>query len=155
MNELNFNHIFKSSFDTFKVFETIPYESFGTITDGHSTSIWQILNHLVIWQEFQIEQLKSTSYNRLFNETKSWITTNSPADKEQCASTIDQFNTQIATIKNIISNLSISDHNLNNKLKIIQESSTHLSFHIGETILIARQRNQYPQPNDMALFLKG
>lgn len=155
MSDLNFSHIFKNAFDTFKVFETISFDFFGLIINGHSTSIWQILNHLVIWQEFQLKQLNSTSSNHFFDETASWVANSSPANKKQWLAKINEFNIQITTLKSIAYSLSIADDNLNDQLKIIQESSTHLSFHIGEIILIARQKNQYPQPSEMTLFLKN
>ncbi|MFD0963892.1 hypothetical protein [Pseudofulvibacter geojedonensis] len=57
MHKLAYNYIFQNAFDTFKVFETITYKSFGVVIEGHSKSIWQILNHIIIWQSFQINQI--------------------------------------------------------------------------------------------------
>jgi hypothetical protein len=39
------------------------------------------------------------------------------------------------------------------KLKIIQDLSIHLSFHLGEIVLIMRQNGHYPMPNEMKNFL--
>jgi len=57
MNELNFSKIFQNAFDTFKVFETIPIEISGILIDGHSTTIWQTLTHLIKWREYRILQI--------------------------------------------------------------------------------------------------
>ncbi len=48
MDNLNFQYIFNNVFDTFKVFETIPIELGRMLIEGHSKSIWQTLNHLIV-----------------------------------------------------------------------------------------------------------
>ena len=67
---------------------------------------------------------------------------------------ISEFENQIEIIKNIVETLNFKDEKINEKMKIIQNSSTHLSFHLGEIILIGRQKNKYPQPSEMNEFLK-
>ena len=39
------------------------------------------------------------------------------------------------------------------KLKIVQTLSVHLSFHLGEIVLILRQNGHYPMPHEMQAFL--
>jgi hypothetical protein len=39
------------------------------------------------------------------------------------------------------------------KLNTIQEITNHLSFHVGEIILIRRQMRNFPLPGEMKKFL--
>jgi len=153
MSKLNFNFIFKNAFDTFNVFETIPVEISGILIEGHSKTIWQTLNHLIIWREFQIEKLNNIDSNIDFNESKSWIFEWKPNNSNEWKTKTEEFQNQTEQIEKIISNLDLSDIKINEKLKLIQDSSTHLSFHLGEIILIARQKNEYPKPEEMNEFL--
>lgn len=56
MEKLNFTYIFQNAFDSFKVFETIPIEISEILIEGHSKTIWQTLNHLIKWKEFQLSK---------------------------------------------------------------------------------------------------
>lgn len=154
MNTFNFNYIFKDAFDTFKVFETITIEVSGILTESHSKTIWQTLNHLIIWRTHLIQKLTNIELDTHFNESKSWLIQSKPNNKKQWDSKLNEFNLQSVKIKTLINSLNFSDSNLEEKLKLILDSSTHLSFHLGEIILIARQKNKYPQPSEMKEFLR-
>ncbi|BDD03966.1 hypothetical protein [Aureibacter tunicatorum] len=153
MNKLNFNFIFKDAFDTFKVFETIPVEISGILIEGHSKTIWQILNHLILWRRFQIQKLNNFDSKIHFNESESWAFELKSNNLNEWTSKTQEFKNQTEQIEKIILNLNSSDVELEGKLKLIQDSSTHLSFHLGEIILIARQKNEYPKPEEMSDFL--
>jgi len=153
MNKLNFKFIFQNAFDTFKVFETITIEISGILIEGHSKTIWEILNHLIIWREFQIQKLTNKNAKIDFNESESWIADSKPNNQNEWEIKINEFKSQAEQIENLIENLDSSDSKIEEKLKLTQDSSTHLSFHLGEIILIARQKNKYPKPNEMNEFL--
>ncbi|WP_055435513.1 hypothetical protein [Lacinutrix algicola] len=153
MTKLNFKFIFQNAFDSFKVFETIPIEISGILIEGHSKTIWQTLNHLIKWREFQILKIADIEKKNDFIESESWITELEPKNPNDWKKKISIFKSQSEQIENQIKNLDLSDLRLEEKLKLIQDSSTHLSFHLGEIILIARQKNKYPQPNEMNEFL--
>lgn len=54
----NYQALFANSFDTFKVFDNLTLSEIG-ITPTHSPkTIWQILNHIIMWQNYQYTQLK-------------------------------------------------------------------------------------------------
>ena len=155
MDKLNFNYIFKNAFDTFKVFDTIPFEISGDVSQGHSKTIWETLNHLIVWREFQIQKLTNVDAAIDFDESESWISESKPNNLNEWNIKISAFKNQAKLIDNLIENLDSSDLQLEEKLKLIQDSSTHLSFHLGEIIVIARQKNKYPQPSEMNEFLKN
>ena len=154
MRALNFSTIFQNAFDTFKVFETIPVELSGVFIEGHSKTIWQTLNHLILWRAFQIDQLKKSEKKIEFNEPESWISESKPKNSIEWHRKIAEFKSQTTKFEDIINNLAMSDVKLSEKLKLIQDSSTHLAFHLGEIIVIARQKNAYPKPSEMNEFLK-
>ncbi|MFK7747661.1 MAG: hypothetical protein AB8B65_04680 [Kordia sp.] len=153
MKKHNFKFIFQNAFDTFKVFETIPFEISGVLIEGHSKTIWQTLNHLLKWREFQIQKIANINATIDFKESESWITESKPNTKNEWELKINEFQHQTEEIKNQIDTLDTSDIKIDEKLKLIQDSSTHLAFHLGEIILIARQKNKYPKPSEMNQFL--
>lgn len=150
MEPMDFEYIFRDAFETFKVFECIPFEKSGVQADSNSKTIWQILNHLVQWQEYQIANLNDSKNKITFDEFNSWIEELEPLDQKNWNEKVSEFNHQIGMVKQFISQF---NSNGNEYLKIIQDLSTHLSFHLGEIIFLGRFYKIYPQAYEMNDFL--
>lgn len=148
---MNYKNIFENSFDTFKVLETLSVEKVNKIVNGMPQTIWQILNHLSIWQAYQINLLDGlcSSVTDEFNERATWIDEKQVKNSEELDRTINLLTTQIGWVKHFIKTLGINESDL----KIIHEMSMHLSFHLGELILILRINGDYPLPHKMKAFL--
>ena len=56
-------------------------------------------------------------------------------------------------IKVELTKMTTGQKDIEQKLKIVQDLTVHLSFHLGEIILIMRQNGHYPMPSDMKTFL--
>jgi len=151
---MNYQYIFSESFDTFKVFESLTIEKVNKTIEGMPQTIWQILNHLAIWQTHQIMLLKGDkSGNATFDEQASWLEGKYVQHQKELDERIEMLTTQIAWIKHFIESLNPHEHTPENELKIIQDMSTHLSFHLGELVLIMRMNGDYPLPHQMKVFL--
>jgi hypothetical protein len=152
MQNLNYKEIFKSSFDTFKVFDKLTFTEAGRSLPSAPKTIWQILNHLLIWQEHQLNQLKEEAKDELI-ELSTWITEDECGSEEVFNDAVLTFQNEISQINDIVSKLSDRDPCLQRNLKILQDLSIHLSFHLGEIILMRRMTGNYPLPHEMKDFL--
>lgn len=74
-------------------------------------------------------------------------------DQRLLQQTINTFNNQIEQIKSEIQTLSTESNDTEKKLKIVQDLSVHLSFHLGEMVLQMRQNGHYPMPSEMKEYL--
>lgn len=149
---MTFDMIFSDSFDTFKVFNSLDVSKASFQSANTPKSIWQILNHLIVWQDFQLNKLKGSDLCSI-DEWDTWKTAPSIQDQELLQQTIHVFHSQIEDIKTEVSLLTIESNNIQDKLKIVQDLSLHLSFHLGEMILQLRQNGYYPMPSEMKEFL--
>jgi hypothetical protein len=143
--------LFADSFDTFKVFDKINTQQ-ASLTNNNSKSVWQILNHLIIWQDYQINKLCNNKTKDI-NEIDTWYTEKNVIDQRLLNDNIAQFEKQIEKVKAELINMTTKQKDIEQKLKIIQDLSIHLSFHLGEIVLIMRQNGHYPMPNEMKNFL--
>jgi uncharacterized damage-inducible protein DinB len=149
---MTFDNVFSDSFDTFKVFDDITIEKASLTHTNTPKSIWQILSHLITWQEFQLNKLKGIETQNI-NELDTWIKEKVVSDHKHLLENIKKFHDQIDQIKLLTNQLTTETKKIEEKLKIIQDLTVHLSFHIGEIILIMRQNGHYPMPNEMKMFL--
>ncbi|MES2726284.1 MAG: DinB family protein [Bacteroidota bacterium] len=152
MINIEFNKVFSDSFDTFKALNNLSTTQASETSSGTPSSIWQILNHLTIWQDFQLKNLKGIASVDI-QEANTWAEEKNVTEEKLLQERIALFHTQIEQIKMEVSQLSITDKDIEKKLKTIQDVSVHLSFHLGEIVLIRRQLGHYPKPSEMKAFL--
>ena len=151
---MKFENIFADSFDTFKVFVKLEIEQASLTNNNSPKSIWQILNHLIIWQDYQIEKLYDNNTEEI-NEIDTWFTEKNILSQSILNNKIEKFEKQIEKIKMELSKMTIEQKNIAKKVKIVQDLTVHLSFHLGEIVIIMRQNGHYPMPNEMKNFLKA
>jgi predicted thioredoxin/glutaredoxin len=140
-----FEILFNNSFDNFKAFDNLNLAEACNLPANAPKSIWQILNHLIIWQSYQLGCLKNADLIDI-DEQETWVNTQA-INQDDVDSLVEVFKTQHRQIATAIAKLNISDPHLQSKLKIIQELSVHLSFHLGEVILMRRIAGTYPLPH--------
>lgn len=150
MMPIQFNNIFLNSFETYKVFDSLSIEEVGL--KGAPKTTWQILKHLIAWQKYQLEMLKGCIQLDI-DEQDTWITEGHPANQAELENAVAVFYSLIDEVKAEIKAFDTENSNLNTKLTIIQELSIHLSFHVGEVVLMRRMAGTYPMPHEMSTFL--
>ena len=151
---MTYNYIFKDSFNTFKVFNNLTVKQVNRSPGKTPQTIWQILNHLALFQEYQLKLLKGKASTVLkFDEAKTWLKDQNVQTQTKLNEIVTQILGQLDEINLEINILNSSQSDIPQKLKIIQELSLHLSFHLGEIVLIRRMNDDYPHPNEMKEFL--
>jgi hypothetical protein len=149
---MNFELLFSEAFDTFKVFEDLSVDIVSQTPPGTPKNIWQILNHLINWQESQLLLLQGKMLEKPVTEIETWIKTEVP-EQNEIDNAVSVFNTQIDLIKAMVSKFSLNQPDIEFKVQIILEMANHLAFHLGEIVLIRRQCRNYPLPEEMEDYL--
>ncbi len=151
---MNFYNIFSESLDTFRVFDNLKVRQVGERLADSPKTIWETLNHLIIWQSHQLDQLINPAMTADFDEKNSWISFKSPDNQQMLDQAVQTFVSQTDALKALLMHLTADDILLEEKLKVIQNFTSHLSFHLGEIILQRRLSGDYPMPDQMSNFLK-
>ncbi|MDB5128695.1 DinB family protein [Mucilaginibacter sp.] len=146
--------LFAHSFDTFKVFDNLTLGEISNTPTNSPKTIWQILNHLIAWQNYQLTQLKDIQQHIELNEEATWIDDQNPSGQQELNNALAIFKDQHQQLAEEITAFDSNDLSINQKLKIVQDLSVHLSFHVGEAILMRRMAGTYPLPHQMKDFLK-
>ena len=74
--------LFEQSFDTFKAFDNLTVASCSAEQEAFPTTIWQILQHLLVWQAHQLAQLQDIISAEALDEKRSWDATRVPPAKQ-------------------------------------------------------------------------
>lgn len=148
-----FETLFVESFDTFKVFEGLTISEIDNPPAHSPKTIWQIINHLTAWQGHQLTRLRNAGYDLQIDEDTTWIDNTNAATQIELDNKTVFFDQQLADLKAEIKKFDIADAGIMQKLRLVQGLSVHLSFHVGEVILMRRITGNYPLPHRMKDFL--
>jgi hypothetical protein len=149
------NHgLFAQAFDTFKAFDNLTVASSGAEQQIFPTSIWQILHHLLAWQAHQLAHLQGTVPLTEFDEQRSWAAPRTPPSEAALHAALTQFKQQLAALQVYADQaLGETPHALVQR-QVVLEGALHLSFHLGEVVLMRRLQGTYPLPAQMQAFLE-
>jgi hypothetical protein len=153
MQQIDFKTLFQNSFDTFKVFENLNVNETGNTPANAPKTIWQILNHLIAWQGHQLKQIKNIEQVIDIDEEATWVSASNAAAQDGLNNSVSLFKKQLSQLKSETEKFNIDDKDIVRKLKLTQDLSVHLSFHVGEVILMRRMEGTYPLPHEMKAFL--
>ncbi|WP_218779845.1 DinB family protein [Hymenobacter crusticola] len=152
---MNNHYLFDHAWDTFKAFDDLTVEGSGLDQAEFPTSIWQILRHLITWQAFQLRQLQGTMLAKPFQEDATWSRERVPSDEAVLQAAVQEFKGQLAAFQASLTQPAATDEQELTKHQILQEVALHLSFHLGEVVLIRRLKGSYPLPHQMKAFLQA
>jgi hypothetical protein len=101
MTKLNFEDIFLNSFNTYKVFDDLTVEQVNLAALNTPKTVWQILNHLIIWQQDQLNTLNGLNNPQNINETETWDD-NHATEQDSVDTVVAIFKNQIKAIKEVM-----------------------------------------------------
>lgn len=152
---MNSYRLFDQAWDTFKAFDDLTVARSGRDQDAFPTSIWQILQHLIAWQAFQLRQMHGLVPAEPFQEDATWISERVAPSESVLQAAVQEFKEQLASFQVALNQIAATDEQELAKQKILQEVALHLSFHLGEVVLIRRLKGSYPLPHQMKAFLQA
>lgn len=147
--------LFDQAFDTFKAFDDLTVENSSVEQVAFPTSIWQILHHLLEWQTHQLGQLQGTASADAFDETQSWTVARAPISEAALQAAVKQFKQQLVELRTWASEAQGDASQILTQGLVLQSVALHLSFHLGEVVLMRRLQGSYPLPAHMAAFLQA
>lgn len=147
-----FETLFADSFDTFKVFDNLTISEIDSPPAHSPKTIWQIINHLTAWQSHQLTLLRNIQDDLQIDEDVTWIDNTNAVTQTELDNRTILFNEQLADLKAEIKKFDMADAYIMQKLRLMQDLSIHLSFHVGEVVLMRRMTGNYPLPHQMKDF---
>lgn len=147
--------LFEQAFAAFKAFDDLTLASSGSEQQTFPATIWQILQHLLTWQAHQLAQLQGTVSAASFDEKRSWAAERVPPSEAALQAAVTQFKHQLVQLQTWASKAKGDAQEVLDQGLVLQEVALHLSFHLGEVVLMRRLQGSYPWPAHMQEFLQA
>ena len=113
-------------------------------------TIWQQLKHLNYWQDRFISRMEGMKVLPAKSSDEGWCFPKAPASEADYRKEVGKLLTSI----NYIAELVQDDRDLSNEMgdyphgyAVIQAMASHLSYHIGEIVLLRRLIGAWPPPS--------
>jgi hypothetical protein len=123
-----FGTLFAESFEIFEVFENVTLNEIDNPPAHSPKTIWQIINHLITWQGYQLARLKNMGDGLQIDEAATWIDTTNAATQTEMDNSVIFFNQQLADLEAEIKKLDNTDADSMQKLRLVAGSFCSLIF---------------------------
>ncbi|WP_373278555.1 DinB family protein [Alicyclobacillus shizuokensis] len=130
-----------------EVFEGIDWTVVGQIPPGCPHSIWQIVHHLIYWQDFCLELLKGHNPPAPAHASDTWIAPMNPASAAEWKDTVNVFLAGMRKLADAIdSDLDeeVAALSGTSRVEILGSVMAHNSYHLGQVVLLRRMLGTWP-----------
>lgn len=136
--------------DPLSVFEGLQWEMADKKPAGCPHSVWQILNHMIFWQDFILDYLQGEVPNSPEHAEDSWPGGTAPFNRAEWNGTVFRFNEGLEKADNEAKKdlqecgFGNSESSRGDFLAMLM---VHNSYHTGQVALIRRMIGEWPPPS--------
>ena len=119
-------------------------------SSGSSNSIWQIVNHLIFWNEDVIHRMKGTKNPRQAEDNEATFgNPGDPEDEMGWAQTVQRFNEVMNDLKTVIAALDDEKlkapyaANRNSIERLLSNIMMHDTYHLGQIVLLRKLQSTW------------
>ncbi|OCA82648.1 DinB family protein [Bacillus sp. FJAT-27986] len=116
----------------------------------NSNSIWQIVNHLIFWNEDVIHRIKGTENpHKPENNEETFGNPGDPEDEIRWAQTVQRLNEVMSKLKTVIADLedeklkTLYAANRYSIERLLSNIMMHDSYHIGQIVLLRKLQSSW------------
>jgi uncharacterized damage-inducible protein DinB len=134
--------------ETKAVFSALEWTVAGRRPEGTPHSIYQLLNHMLYWQEWVLQWLDGEPPPLPKHASGSWPGDVSPASRTEWMRAIRRFRTGLdrAARRSRKADL-VSKRGTRSRLGMLHTIASHNSYHAGQVVLLRQQLGAWPPPS--------
>jgi len=134
--------------------EDISAELACRVVGGYPHSIWQIVEHMNYWMEYEVHRIRDWKLHYPDHAIQSWPLPPVPADEKQWQVRLERFRDLLASLASFAeADTSVFDKpvqpdkpsgSASTVGEIVKQTIAHNSYHIGQIALLRRQLDTWP-----------
>jgi len=138
--------------DPLGAFEGLTLEAAGERPKGAPYSVWQILGHIIYWQDFLLARIRGENPQSPAHAEEGWPFPVQPSDLHDLRHGLDRFETGLAAFDGILVDPATDlDRVVRPEVGTtirdqIGSIVAHNSYHAGQAALIRRMLRAWPPP---------
>jgi len=133
-----------------RAFEGLNWRNSGIEVANSPHTIWQLLRHMNYWQDRFISRIEGMKVLPAKTSDDGWQFDPCPPDEGTYQRELGKLLTGISYIAHLLkktNNLGSNKGDYPNGFAVIQAMASHLSYHLGEVVLLRRMSGAWPPPS--------
>jgi len=141
----------RAHLSTERAFDGLTWRQTGLVVSNSPHTIWQLLKHLNYWQDRYISRIEGMKVLPAKTSDDGWKFDPAPPDEgtynRELGKLLTGINYMTQTMLPQINCLKGPMGDYPNGFAVIQSMASHISYHLGEVILLRRMLGIWPPPS--------
>ena len=131
--------------DPARVFEGLDWKVVGTRPEGAAHSLFQLVNHMVFWQDWTVNWLDG---KKPLNTAGSWRGSDGPGSREEWELAVQRFRSGLDELTRRARNTDLFSRRGNtSRLEMLHTVASHNSYHAGQVVVLRQILGAWPPPS--------
>ena len=131
-----------------KVVAGLDWRVAGARPEKAVHSIYQILGHIIYWQEWVLKWLKGKSPAIPKHASGSWPGKVRPRNEKEWEQAVSRFREGISELRRLAQGAELFSRNgQKSKLEMFHTIASHNSYHLGQIVLLRQMLGNWPPPS--------
>lgn len=136
--------------DPQNVLDGLDWQDTGTIPSGVPHSIFQVVNHIIYWQDLFLSGLERTDITGPQHAKDGWPGANQPATRQEWEQVVEHYQTGLVRAHEAVRSADLL-HRVparaeTKRIDVLTTLALHTSYHVGQIVLIRRMLGAWPPP---------
>lgn len=130
-----------------KILDGLDFERAGERPAGSPHSVFQVVNHLVFWQDHALAWLAGEKPRTPAHDAESWPGPERPADTVAWTEAAGRFAAGLERLRRHAAEDDLAElRGPKPVLYVLQIVAAHNSYHLGQVVLLRQQLGAWPPP---------
>jgi uncharacterized damage-inducible protein DinB len=131
--------------DAENAFEELDWSDAGYCPEGAQHSIFQLLNHIIYWQDWAAKWVGGKTPPIPKHARGSWPGNVSPANQKEWDRAVEKFLRGLARLKREAREEDLfSKRGDSTRLRMLRTIGSHNSYHIGQVVVLRQMLGKWP-----------
>jgi uncharacterized damage-inducible protein DinB len=132
--------------------EELDWKMAGTHPGGVEHSIFQLVNHMIYWQEWLVKWLGGEDPTIPEHASGSWPGSPGPASREEWGRVVERFGTLVDQLsrqsrEDDLFSMRVSVGTRKSRLEMLHTVASHNSYHLGQVVILRQMLGAWPPPS--------
>lgn len=136
--------------------EDIPAELAARTVEGYPHSIWQLVEHMNYWMDYEIRRIEGTPVEYPEHAVESWPSKSGPENDAEWEKTVARFSQLLEKLgelsdsgpemlnRQVRGNDPVQESQVSTVQTVLWQTAVHNSYHIGQVALLRRCFGAWP-----------
>jgi uncharacterized damage-inducible protein DinB len=130
------------------MFDGLDWEVAGARFRGSPHTLYELLNHMIFWQDGVLEWLKGRSPKMPVHAADSWPGPSTPHSRAEWTSAVRRYQAGLTRLERAARRAgSVRKGRGKSPLEMLAAVGAHNSYHVGQAALLRRLLRRWPPPS--------